>query len=183
MQSRGPKSRPMSYRVVRQRQAYKRVERRLAGKRALSTDAISSRRMSRVSQRGTAPELLVRKACSALGLRYTTKNRDLPGSPDLANRSKRWAIFVHGCFWHRHAGCTRATTPKSNVQFWMAKFARNQERDAVAERQLQEQGYRVLVVWECDVKRPDVLTASIEELLKPRRTAPSEKRPEALSRV
>jgi DNA mismatch endonuclease (patch repair protein) len=108
--------------------------------------------MSRIRQRDTAPELSVRKVAYAMGLRYTTKNRDLPGSPDLANRSKKWAIFVHGCYWHRHVRCSRTTTPKTNQGFWLAKFVRNVERDAQASSALKKRGYRVAVIWECHAR-------------------------------
>ena len=91
-------------------QPFKKVERRLAGKAALRTDATTSARMSRIRQSGTAPEMTIRRAVATLGLRYTVDNRDLPGSPDLANRSRCWAIFVHGCYWHRHGVCR----PQSN---------------------------------------------------------------------
>ena len=106
--------------------------------------------MGRVRQAGTTPELRVRQACSAIGMHYRTKNRGLPGSPDLANRSRRWAIFVHGCFWHRHSECPRATTPKRNRTFWLAKFARNRERDREAYAALEAAGFAVKVIWECE---------------------------------
>jgi DNA mismatch endonuclease (patch repair protein) len=106
----------------------------------------------------------VRKALSAKGLRYTTFNRDLPGSPDLANRSRKWAVFVHGCYWHRHPGCSKASTPKTNVIFWMSKFERNQERDAQAVEQLKELGYRVVLVWECETKQEASLRAKLGTL-------------------
>jgi DNA mismatch endonuclease (patch repair protein) len=107
--------------------------------------------MARVRQSGTAPELAVRKIFAANGLRYRLNNRSLPGAPDLANRRRRWAVFVHGCFWHRHSGCSRATTPKANAEFWLSKFARNTERDQEAVRALRAMGYRVATIWECDV--------------------------------
>jgi DNA mismatch endonuclease (patch repair protein) len=94
-------------------------------------------------------------------MHYTTNNRDLPGAPDLANRSKQWAIFVHGCFWHHHARCSRATTPKRNAQFWLAKFARNRERDRASSRALRSMGYRVLVIWQCEAEDRNVLTAHL----------------------
>lgn len=106
--------------------------------------------MAKIRQRGTSPELVVRAALHQLGLRYRTHNRDLPGSPDLANRRRRWAVFVHGCYWHRHESCPRATTPRTNRAFWEAKFQRNVQRDANAVLALQRLGYRVLVVWECE---------------------------------
>lgn len=136
------------------RQPFKRVERRLAGRLHLATDASTSARMARVRREGTAPELLMRRALTALGLRYTINNRDLAGSPDLANRSRRWAAFVHGCYWHRHMGCRFATTPKRNSAFWLAKFARNIQRDHAAVEQLRRAGYRVTVVWQCELELP-----------------------------
>ena len=138
-------------------QPFKKVERRLAGKTALRTDATTSARMGRIRQSGTAPEMTIRRAVATLGLRYTVKNRDLPGSPDLANRSRRWAIFVHGCYWHRHAGCRQATTPRTNTEFWLNKFSRNVARDEAARIELERRGYRVLTFWQCELeRRPDV---------------------------
>jgi DNA mismatch endonuclease, patch repair protein len=133
-------------------QPFKKVERRLAGKAALRTDATTSARMGRIRQSGTAPEITIRRAVATLGLRYTVKNRDLPGSPDLANRSRRWAIFVHGCYWHRHEGCHRATTPRTNTEFWLNKFSRNVARDEAARIELQRRGYRVLTFWQCELQ-------------------------------
>jgi DNA mismatch endonuclease, patch repair protein len=133
------------------KQPFKTVEKRLAGKSRPTTDAATSARMSRIRQKGTAPELAVRRAVAGLGLRYTTNNKDLPGSPDLANRSRRWAIFVHGCYWHRHAGCHMASTPRTNTEFWLNKFARNVERDNDARAALRRAGYRVLTFWQCEL--------------------------------
>lgn len=133
-------------------QPFKKVERRLAGKVALRTDATTSARMGRVRQSGTAPEITIRRAVATLALRYTVKNRDLPGSPDLANRSRRWAIFVHGCYWHRHEGCHKATTPRTNTEFWLNKFSRNVARDEAARIELQQRGYRVLTFWQCELE-------------------------------
>src|SRR5262249_38476785 len=107
--------------------------------------------MSRIRQQGTAPEIAVRRAVTTLGLRYTVNNKDLPGSPDLANRSRRWAIFVHGCYWHRHAGCHKATTPRTNTEFWLNKFSRNVARDDAAREKLRREGYRVLTFWQCEL--------------------------------
>jgi DNA mismatch endonuclease Vsr len=84
----------------------------------IPTDAMRSSLMGRVRQHGTKLELAARTALRRMGLSYRVANRGLPGSPDIANRSKGWAIFVHGCFWHRHPGCSRATTPHRNAQFW-----------------------------------------------------------------
>jgi DNA mismatch endonuclease, patch repair protein len=133
------------------KQPFKHIEKRLAGKSRPTTDAATSARMSRIRQTGTAPELAVRRAVATLGLRYTTNNKDLPGSPDLANRSRRWAIFVHGCYWHRHEGCYMATTPRTNTEFWLNKFSRNVERDNDAQATLRRAGYRVLTFWQCEL--------------------------------
>lgn len=119
---------------------------------AFSTDAKTSKRMAGIRQADTAPELLVRAALRQAGLRYRIRNRDLPGSPDVANRSARWAVFVHGCYWHRHDGCPRSTTPKRNGDLWRAKFDANVARDARAMESLRERGFRVLVVWECEAE-------------------------------
>lgn len=92
---------------------------------------------------------MVAGALRKLGLGYRKDVRNLPGSPDFANKSRRWAIFVNGCFWHRHRGCHRATTPTNNREFWLAKFAQNRKRDADAVRALRRRGYKVFIVWEC----------------------------------
>jgi len=119
--------------------------------------------MARVRQKATRPELIVRQALRALGQRYRLANRDLDGSPDLANRRARWVIFVHGCFWHRH-GCKATSTPTRNRAFWEAKFTRNQARDQRTTAALEARGYRVIVIWECQTKRG---AAEIRELLRP----------------
>lgn len=118
--------------------------------RPAALDAATSARMGRVRQKGTSAELAVRAALAELGLRYRLANRDLPGSPDMANRRGKWAVFVHGCFWHRHPGCVRTTTPKNNAEFWQAKFRANVARDEGAIGRLKDLGFRVLVIWECE---------------------------------
>jgi DNA mismatch endonuclease (patch repair protein) len=116
-------------------------------------DAATSARMKRVGQRDTAPELRARALVRGMGLRYRTTNRDLPGVPDLANRRARWAVFVHGCYWHSHAGCAKATVPTRNRALWVEKFARTVVRDRAALRALKKLGYLTVVVWECDLAR------------------------------
>jgi len=106
--------------------------------------------MLRQKRSDTAPERIVRQVLSALGHRFRLANRDLPGSPDLANRSKGWAIFVHGCYWHQHRGCPRATLPKRNRDWWNEKFRDNRRRDARKTRALERAGYTVVTVWECE---------------------------------
>lgn len=120
---------------------------------SLQTDPRTSARMRLVRLRDTPAELAVRKWLWQNRLRFTTKNGDLPGSPDVANRSKRWAVFVHGCFWHGHENCKRATKPKRNAEFWKNKFANNKRRDAAKARALQERGFKVITVWECEVRK------------------------------
>lgn len=132
------------------RQPFKRVEKGLAGSNVPTTTAKISARMGRVRQKETSPEVKVRRIASALGLRFTLRNRDLPGAPDLANRTQHFAVFVHGCFWHRHPGCHRATTPKTNRRFWIAKFSRNIDRDRLVQRALRRMGFKVAVIWECE---------------------------------
>jgi len=128
-------------------------------RRATALSAAVSKRMGGIRQHGTAPELAVRRLLSSLRVRYRTKNRDLPGSPDLANRRRRFAVFVHGCFWHRHEGCARTTMPKNNAPFWRAKFVDNVARDSRASAILRAGGYRVLTIWECETTTPAQLGA------------------------
>lgn len=116
------------------------------GSEYLIKDEATSRRLGRIRQSGTTPEIVVRSMLRSLEASYRLRNRDLPGSPDIANRSRRWAVFVHGCFWHGHRGCPRATIPKRNRAFWRAKFAANRARDERVLRMLRDAGYRVEVV-------------------------------------
>jgi DNA mismatch endonuclease (patch repair protein) len=133
-------------------QSFKKLERRLVRDALPRTTAKTSARMARVRQAGTGPEVQVRRYLSTLGIRYRTRNRDLPGAPDLANRSKKWVVFVHGCFWHQHEDCKSATIPKTNQGFWRAKFAANRMRDARVCQLLEKLGYSVKTVWECQTR-------------------------------
>lgn len=110
-----------------------------------------SKRMSRIRGKDTKPELALRKVLHGLGFRYRLNVPNLPGKPDIVFPRYKTVVFVHGCFWHRHPGCKIATTPKSNTEFWIQKFEKNKERDARARKALEESGWRVLVVWECEV--------------------------------
>ena len=107
--------------------------------------------MSRVGQKDTGPELLLRSSLHLAGLRYRLHDRGLPGSPDLVFPRFHTVVFVHGCYWHSH-GCYRSTVPKSRHEFWAEKFEANRSRDQRNLRLLRESGWRVLTVWECAVK-------------------------------
>lgn len=104
----------------------------------------------------TKPEWILRCGLHRLGFRYRLGNKDLPGRPDLVFPKYRAVVFVHGCYWHRHPGCKGASTPKSNVAFWTKKFSENVERDLRTTQALTARGWRVRVVWECDLLRNTV---------------------------
>src|SRR5690606_13635277 len=123
--------------------------------------------MARVRQRGTAGELAVARILRELGVAYRLNVRALPGAPDFANRRKRWAIFVHGCYWHQHTGCAKATVPTRNRDFWVAKFVANRVRDARAVRELRRRGYRVLIIWECQTGNSALLRRKLVNLARP----------------
>jgi DNA mismatch endonuclease, patch repair protein len=127
--------------------------------------------MSRVRQRGTEAELAVAAALRKLGLSYRLSVNSLPGSPDFANRKMKWAIFVHGCFWHQHSGCKRATIPKTNEDFWRDKFLTNRTRDARAIRELRHLGFRVSLIWECQTEDPAGLVARVRRVVTRPRSA------------
>jgi DNA mismatch endonuclease (patch repair protein) len=115
-------------------------------------EALTRRIMQNVRGRDTVPELAVRRWLHARGLRFRLHRTDLPGKPDIVLPGRRVAIFVHGCFWHRHRGCKRATTPKTRRAFWSKKFQENVARDARNERALRRLGWRVLIIWECETR-------------------------------
>lgn len=110
------------------------------------------RNMSAVKGKDTKPELLVRKLLHALGYRFRIQRKDLPGRPDIVLPRYKTAIFVNGCFWHRHEGCKYASTPSTNSEFWEKKFTANVERDARNYAALKALGWKVLIIWECEVK-------------------------------
>jgi len=131
--------------------------------------ATRSRMMAGIRSKDTKPEMTVRRYLHARGFRYRLHARDLPGSPDLVLPKYRVAILVHGCFWHRHAGCRFATTPASNSEQWSAKFQANVVRDARKLASLREAGWRVIVVWECELRRDptDRLVRLVQEITGP----------------
>lgn len=121
--------------------------------------------MARVRGKDTAPELRVRRIAHRMGLRFRLHRKDLPGRPDLVFPKYRAAVFVHGCFWHRHARCPRASTPATRVEFWQAKFEANKARDRRQIQALQELGWRVLTIWECELKDEGFVEAALQSLV------------------
>ncbi len=114
-----------------------------------------SKIMSKVGQKSTAPEMKLRKALFARGYRYRINVKKLSGSPDIVLPKYKVAIFIHGCFWHRHKGCKYSTMPKTRIEFWTKKFEANTKRDKRNVEKLIEDGWRVLDVWECAIKKKD----------------------------
>lgn len=119
-------------------------------------DARTRARMQAVKRADTAPELKVRKIAHRLGLRFRLHVKELPGKPDLVFPRWKVCIFVHGCFWHRHPGCRRSSTPNVNRDFWIGKFQRNVRRDQQNTALLERLGWRVEVIWECQVHENDL---------------------------
>ena len=124
-----------------------------------------SRLMSRVKSKNTRPELLVRRLIYKMGFRYRLHRADLPGHPDLVFFKKRQIVFVHGCFWHRHKDCKLASSPKTRTDFWENKFISNLTRDERVHSELVSLGWKVLVVWECETRRPLDLANKLRDFL------------------
>ena len=120
--------------------------------------------MSRIRGKDTKPELLVRKGLHARGFRFRLQDRNLPGRPDIVLQKYGVAIMVNGCFWHGHKGCRYATKPKSNIEFWEMKIARNKHRDEVTSAHLEALGWTVIVVWECELRGKETAEARIQTL-------------------
>jgi DNA mismatch endonuclease (patch repair protein) len=115
-----------------------------------------SQRMALIRSAHTKPELLVRSMVHKCGYRYRLHVSDLPGKPDLVFPSRRKVVFVHGCFWHRHSGCPFARLPKSKLDFWVPKLTLNRERDRKTIARLHREGWKVKVIWECEIKKNTV---------------------------
>ncbi len=124
-----------------------------------------SRMMAGIRGKDTKPEMILRKALHARGLRYRLHARHVPGRPDLVLAKYRAAIFAHGCFWHHHEGCRYATMPATRPDFWKEKFAANIRRDRDVRRILVSRGWRVATVWECALRNPDLVTVTIESVV------------------
>ena len=121
--------------------------------------------MSRVRSKDTKPEMRVRRLVYGLGYRYRLHRSDLPGKPDLVFFGRRKVIFVHGCFWHRHKGCKLARMPKSRIDFWEPKLTRNKERDDLTIQTLMDNGWEVLVIWECETLDTERLRETLRAFL------------------
>jgi DNA mismatch endonuclease (patch repair protein) len=121
--------------------------------------------MARVKARDTGPELVVRRLLWRLGARYRLDRRDLPGRPDIVMPGRKLAVFVHGCFWHGHDCVRGARVPKANRDYWTAKIGRNRARDIETRAKLEALGWRVEVVWECDLKDAEALERRLADLL------------------
>jgi DNA mismatch endonuclease (patch repair protein) len=117
--------------------------------------------MAGITGRNTVPEVAVRRALHAVGLRFRLHRKGLPGRPDIVLPKYKAVVFVHGCFWHRHKGCRFTTTPATNPAFWRRKFDENVRRDVRQRRKLRAAGWRVFVVWECQTRSPAIVTKLI----------------------
>jgi len=125
-----------------------------------------SQLMALIKSKNTKPELIVRHILHASGYRFRLHRGDLPGRPDIVLPKYKTVIFVNGCFWHRHPGCTKASVPKTNSEFWQHKFSVNVARDHRNINLLQSMNWRVLIIWECETKNLEKLSLKLEETLK-----------------
>jgi DNA mismatch endonuclease, patch repair protein len=129
------------------------------------TPAERSAQMRRITKRDTKPELTVRRAIHAMGFRFRLHRSDLPGTPDIVLPRHRKVILVNGCFWHQHKGCRLARQPKSRLEYWLPKLARNVERDKAMRAALEAAGWNPLVIWECETQDPQLLQDVLQGFL------------------
>lgn len=127
--------------------------------------SVRSRIMSSVKQRHTKPEMIVRSLLHQLGFRFRLHREDLPGSPDIVLPKFRTAIFVHGCFWHQHKNCSKSRRPSSNQDYWNTKLDENISRDKRKEKELSKLGWRVVTIWQCEIRNLETLTKKLKKLL------------------
>ncbi len=130
------------------------------------TPAKRSAIMARIKGQNTKPEILIRKLVHSLGYRFRLHQNTIPGKPDLVLPRHEKIIFVHGCFWHGHAGCSRAGLPSTNTEFWKKKILTNRNRDARVRGELHRSGWQVLVIWQCQTKKIESLTKRLKRFLK-----------------
>ena len=124
--------------------------------------------MSHIRSRDTSPELKVRSMIHRAGYRYRLHVKEMPGKPDIVMPRYRTAIFVNGCFWHRHLDCRYATMPKTNIDYWQQKFKRNVDRDQETYNALKQDGWSIVVIWECQTRDRNRLSKLLAEILPPR---------------
>lgn len=131
------------------------------------TPSARSERMGRVRGRDTKPEMVVRRLIHGMGYRYRLQARDLPGRPDIVFRKRKKAIFVHGCFWHRHPdpSCKLARLPKTRLDFWLPKLEGNRKRDIANVERLEAMGWQVLLVWECELRDREQLRNELRRFI------------------
>lgn len=125
-----------------------------------------SKNMAAIRSKDTKPEVYFRKLLFAKGYRYSLNSKTVPGHPDIYLRKYNTAVFIHGCFWHRHEGCKCAYMPKSRIEFWQNKFEANVKRDHIVRMELQDKGIKCLIVWECTVNRMKRNSVDCEKYLK-----------------
>lgn len=147
------------------RQIYEYARQCFAALPKIPTTPERSKLMSRVRQSGTALEIKVQSIFESLDVNYQMNVNELPGRPDLVNTADKWAVFVHGCFWHAHENCRLWKIPKTNSEFWKAKFTNNKERDIRKYKELSQIGYKVLVIWECELAEERKLISRIRQFL------------------
>src|ERR1051326_6327107 len=135
------------------------------------TPGVRSATMSRVRSADTGPERIVASILAALGLKFTSHAKDLPGRPDIVLRRRKKVIFVHGCFWHRHARCRKATQPSSNRHYWLPKLRRNVRRDRENQAALTANGWQSIVIWECELRDRDAVLRRLINFVESSRTA------------
>jgi DNA mismatch endonuclease, patch repair protein len=131
--------------------------------------AVRSFNMSQIKGKNTKPEIFVRKFLHRNGLRFRLHERSLPGKPDLVFKKYRTVMFVHGCFWHGHEGCKYFVKPKTNPGFWLTKIEQNKKRDQVAINKLTQDGWKVIEIWECEIKsynREKILNRVLKKIIK-----------------
>ncbi len=133
------------------------------------TDIISKEKrswnMSRIKNKDTKPEMIVRSMLHRMGYRFRLHRKDLPGIPDIILPKYKTAILVHGCYWHRHKGCKYAYNPKSRADFWQKKFKDNILRDKKNQKYLEKAGWKVFIIWECETSDPEILMSKIQTFL------------------
>jgi DNA mismatch endonuclease (patch repair protein) len=121
--------------------------------------------MSRIKSKDTNPEKVVRSMLHKMGYRFRLHRKDLPGKPDIVLPKYKTVIEIRGCYWHRHKGCKYAYTPKSNIEFWQEKFHKNIKRDKLNEQKLKELGWKVIIIWECELKDVEKLSIQLSNSL------------------